>query len=86
MLEATLDIPLELERVDVLYAFLSGKDGKEGVMSMDIPGLGHVPCIFSLVRVAEMVKPVMARSAAATGHTIKLVKFVRGEVLETIEP
>lgn len=71
--------------VDVLFAYLSvDKDGNEGVCAAPLPGFGTTPLVFGYEHVALKFIPIAEEIAKASGMQIKLVKFTKGEVVQTI--
>lgn len=64
-----------------LFAFLSLDDTGEGVCAAILPELGSTPLVTSKERVAELMKATAADIARLSGKPVKLVRFIRAEIL-----
>lgn len=73
--------------MDAIYAWTEiDPDGREGVIITLIPIVGISATLQSRRRdIAEKFRPLAQEHNKKTGHTVRLVKFVRAETLEEME-
>lgn len=75
------------DRIASLFAWTETTEhGYEGVIAAIIPPLGTVgPLQHRKREIAEMLRPIAQRHRDKTGHIVRLVRFDRGEDLETLD-
>lgn len=68
------------------YAWVEdGEDGKEGVIAYSLPFMpmnGLTPLMARNLVLAQRLRPYAEAHAMASTHTVRLVRFVRAEVIE----
>lgn len=65
-----------------LWAYVA--DGEDSICAAILPGIGNVPMVFAKRRMLEQFREVMMEAGTAAGKTIRVVRFVRAEMLEEI--
>lgn len=72
------------------YAWVEdGADGKEGVIAYALPFMpmnGLTPLMARTATLAQRLRSFAEAHAEASGHAVRLVRFVRAEVIEEIQP
>jgi hypothetical protein len=66
-----------------------GDDGREGTVGLVMPQRGLMQGMTLCARsydIAMAMRPMAESHARATGHAVRLVKFLRAEVLAEIAP
>lgn len=72
-------------RIITLHAFIAkGSDNDEGVVAAKF-GDTWLPLIAADEKRLEQLKPLAQKAAAEAGVAVQLVRFVRGQVVETYD-
>jgi hypothetical protein len=75
-----------MEEMAAIYAWLeTDASGGEGVIAAIVPGMGGIVLLqHRSRRIAELLREFAEEHHRASGHPVRLVRFNRLEVLETL--
>lgn len=76
-------IPENEQKMDEIYVVLSEDDKGEGICSM-MTGQGAMPMVFGHPRMIELIRPRLQIMARETGKKLKIVKYIKSEILEEL--
>jgi hypothetical protein len=66
-----------------LFAYVA--DGEDSICAIEI-GVGWLPLVFAKREKVEIFRDAVQGVATCTGQTIRLIRFSRSQVVETLEP